>query len=234
MQPRTLVLLALAAAAVLAVTVGAFFASRSSWMHARGIEVDGASRLPRAQVVDAAGVSLATNVLWLDEGAVERRLEAVPWIADAEVRVALPWTIEIAVVERAPVAIPSDGLREVLVAPDGTTLGPADGTRGLPRIQLSPPAASGGAVQSARGAAVALGAMDPELRAEVASVTVLVDGSLEMRLRGGVSVRYGESVDVRRKAALLERILRWASRDGEWLAAVSVVAPGHPAVRLVD
>jgi cell division protein FtsQ len=224
----------LGVAAVAVILVGGFFASRSSWLHARAIEVSGASHLSRAQVVGAAGVSLATNVLWFDEDSVEQRLEATPWIANAEVRVALPWTIEIAVAERTPVAIATDGKREVLVAGDGTTLGPGDDTRGLPRIHLLPAAALGGAAQSARGAALALGAMGPQLRAEVASVTVLVDGSLELRLRGGVSVRYGAAEDVGRKAAVLGRILGWARREGEWLAAVNLVASGHPAVRLVD
>jgi cell division protein FtsQ len=223
----------LLAAAVVAVGAGVFFVSRSSLLHARGVDVSGASRLSRAQVIDTAGVSTATNVVWLDEGAAERRLEAVPWIADAEVRAAFPLTIEIVVVERAPVAVATDGIREVLVAGDGTTLGPADRSRGLPRIRLAPAAALGGLPQSPRGAAVAIGAMPPGLRTEVTSVTVLVDGSLELRLRGGIDVHYGRPVESERKAAVLGRILGWARREGEWLAAVSLVAPEHPAVRLV-
>ncbi len=59
----------------------------------------------RPQIVRIAGVSNATNALWLDEGVVERRLEAEPWIADADVRVTLPLTVEIAVHERSPVAV---------------------------------------------------------------------------------------------------------------------------------
>jgi cell division septal protein FtsQ len=224
----------LVAAGAVGLVVGGVFVSRSSMLHARAIDVRGASHRSHEQVVEAAGVSLATNVLWLDEGVVERRLAADPWIAGADVRVALPWTIEIEVRERAPVAVASDGLREVLVAGDGTSLGtPAVPGRGLPRIQLSPPAALGVSVQSPRPAALAIGAMAPRLRAEVATVTVLVDGTLELRLEGGVAVRYGGAVEVRRKAAVLGRILGWARREGETVAAVNVVAPGHPAVRLV-
>jgi cell division septal protein FtsQ len=224
----------LAVAAAVGLVVGGVLVSRSSMLHARAIDVEGISHRSREQVVDAAGVSLATNVLWMDEGAVERRLETDPWIARADVRVALPWTIEIEIHERAPVAVASDGLRDVLVAGDGTSLGaPAEPVRGLPRIRLSPPVALGGSVQSPRAAALAIGAMGPRLRTEVTAVTVLVDGSLEFRLDGGVSVRYGGAVELRRKASVLGRILGWVRREGETIAEVNVVAPGHPAVRLV-
>jgi cell division protein FtsQ len=230
---RRVVVWVLAVAGVIGLLVGGVVVSRSSMLHARAIEVLGASQRSDEQVVDGAGVSLATNVLWLDEGVVERRLEADPWIARADVRVALPWTIEIEVRERAPVAVATDGLREVLVAGDGTSLGaPAETVRGLPRIRLSPSAALGGTFPSPRPAAIAIGAMRPRLRAEVATVTVLVDGTLEVRLEGGVSVRYGGAEEAVRKAAVLGRILGWARREGETLTAVNVVAPGHPSVRL--
>jgi cell division protein FtsQ len=222
----------LAATAVAVLAAAAFFLSRSSVLHARDVEVTGSAHLSRAEVVAAAGVSKASNVVWLDEGAIERRLEAEPWVAAADVSVSFPWTIRIEIVERAPVAVATDGISEILVAKDGTVLGAADRTRGLPRIELAATAAVEGARESPRGAAAAIGAMGPELRAEVASVTVLVDGGLELRLRGGLTVRYGAAVDHRRKAAALADILAWAEAEGERLAVVNVVAPGLPAVRL--
>jgi cell division protein FtsQ len=223
----------LAAVAVAALAVGGVVLSRSDVLHARGVEVVGASHLSRAEVVAAAGVSQATNVVWLDEGAVERRLEANPWIADADVRVAFPWTIELRVVERVPVAVASDGLRETLVAADGTALGPADRTHGLPRIELPTTAALDGVRESPRTAAAAIGAMSPEVRGQVTSVVVLVDGTLEIRLRGGVLVRYGAGTEPARKAAAIERVLAWADHEGERVAVVNVVAPERPAVKLV-
>ena len=85
--------------------IGGVAASRSSVFDVRRIEVTGTDHLHRPQIVRIAGVSNATNALWLDEGVVERRLEAEPWIADADVRVTLPLTVEIAVHERSPVAV---------------------------------------------------------------------------------------------------------------------------------
>jgi cell division protein FtsQ len=224
----------LVATAVAVLGTAGFLLSRSSVFHARGVVVGGAAHLSRAEIVDVAGVSRVTNVLWLDEGAAEGRLEAEPWVAAADVRVSFPWTIEIEVVERAPVAVATDGVGLVLVAGDGTVLGIADRTRGLPRIELPAAGLVEGARESPRGAAAALGAMPPALRAEVATVSVLVDGGLELRLRGGVTVRYGAASEHRRKSETLVDILTWADAEGERIALVNVVAPGLPAVRLAS
>ncbi|MGZ8626635.1 MAG: cell division protein FtsQ/DivIB [Actinomycetota bacterium] len=223
----------LIAAAVLALSVGAFLVSRSSALHARAVEVTGASHLSRSSVLATSGVSTRTNVLWLDEGAIERRLASDPWITGADVRVAFPWTVEIAIVERSPIAVATDGLHQTLVAADGTALGTATRTRGLPRIELGATTAVEGIHESPVGAAAALGAMAPELRARVASVGVLIDGTLELRLRGGVTVRYGTATEVRSKAATIERILAWAEEEGEALRLVTVVSPDRAAVKLV-
>lgn len=231
--------------ATAALVVGAFVLSRSSFVHARGVEVSGTDHLSRSEVVGLAAVSKATNVLWLDEGGIERRLETHPWVADAEIDVALPATIRIEIVERVPVAVVSDGRERTLVAADGTRLGPASRVRDLPRIDLPmAPWVDGrawpstvtevphGASPSARGAAAALGAMSPELRADVVSVRVLVDGSMTLRLASGLHVRYGEAAAPAAKAQTLERILAWGLATGERIANVNVVSPRTPAVRL--
>ena len=222
----------LIAAAVFALGAAGLFVSRSAAFHARGVEVVGASHLSVAEVLARADVSTRTNVLWLDEGAVERRLEVDRWIAGADVRVSFPWTIEITVVERTPVAIAVDGEAGVIVAADGTALGPGGDMRRLPRIELPVTAMSEGAVASARGAALALGAMSRELRSRVSSVVVLADSTLELRLDDEVVVRYGRVVEPRRKAWIVEQVLAWAELEGERLAVVNVVSTESPAVEL--
>jgi cell division protein FtsQ len=229
----------------LTAVAGGFLLSRSSFAHARGIEVSGAEHLSRSEIVRLAAVSKATNVVWLDDGSIERSLEAHPWVADAEVDVALPATIRIDIVERTPVALVRDGLARTLVAADGTRLGTASRIRDLPTIHL--PMAAGvdarpwpdgasaiahGARPTPRGAAVALGAMSSDLRADVVSVRVLVDGTMTMRLASGVHVRYGEPSAPAAKAKALERILAWGSATGETVAHVNVTSPRAPAVRL--
>jgi cell division protein FtsQ len=213
--------------------IGGVAASRSSVFDVRRIEVSGADHLHRPQIVRIAGVSNATNALWLDEGVVERRLEAEPWIADADVRVTLPLTVEIAVHERSPVAV-AQGAVTSLMAADGTALGSGRIPRGLPVIELGAAGPVEGIRPSPVGAARALGAMAPALRAQVARVRVLLDGSLELRLRGGPTVRFGTPEDAQRKAVTIQRMLAWAGSEGTPLRTLSVVSALAPAATLAD
>lgn len=211
---------------------GALAVSRSSVFHARAVEVSGAVHLPRGRVVELVGVSTATNVLWLDDEALERRLESHAWIARADVSRALPWTIRIAIVERSPVALAEDAGRRFLVAGDGTVLGPAGSRAELPRIALPPVAALEDARPSVTGAARALGAMDPTLRARVRRIAVEIDGTLELWLRDRVRVRFGSPASLAAKATALARVLDWSEATGARILRVSVVAPAAPAVSL--
>lgn len=231
MSGRRRVLLIAAASVVL--VAGGIAASRSSALHARRVDVSGANHLRRGHLIEVAGVSKATNVLWLDEAEAERRLEAEPWIASADVRVAFPLTIEIAVTERSPVAV-ARGEVLSLMAADGTALGAGKVPRGLPVIELGALRPFEGVRSSPVGAARALGAMTPSLRAEVARVRVLLDGTLELRLRGGPAVWFGTPDDARRKARTIERMLAWAQAEGTVIRTLTVVSPSAPAATLAD
>jgi cell division protein FtsQ len=216
-----------------AFVIGGVVASRSSAFDVRRIEVSGAHHLHRPQIVRIAGISNRTNALWLDEGMAERSLEGEPWIADADVRVTLPLTVEIAVQERSPVAV-ARGAVTSLMAADGTALGSGTIPRGLPVIELGDVGTVEGIRPRPVGAARALGAMAPPLRARVARVRVLLDGTLELRLRGGPTVRFGTPEDAERKAETIGRMLAWAGSEGTPLRTLSVVSANAPAATFVD
>jgi cell division protein FtsQ len=221
-------------AVIAAIVAGAFFGSRSSAFHARAIQVAGASHLSRGAVVAMAQVSLRTNVLWFDQDAAEDRLESDPWVRSADVGVSLPWTIQITIVERTPVAVALEGAREILVAGDGTPLGPATRPGSLPRIELPTAPVFEGLSTSPAPAARAIGSMDADLRSRIAHLSVGADGAISIRLHGGVAVRYGSASELGRKAETLRRILDWAEEEGAILQTVNVVAPDLPAVRLAS
>ncbi|HEV8057822.1 MAG TPA: FtsQ-type POTRA domain-containing protein [Actinomycetota bacterium] len=216
-----------------ALVIGGVTASRSSAFDVRGIEVSGNDHLHRPQVVRIAGITDATNALWLDEGQAERRLEAEPWIADADVRVTFPLNVEIAVRERTPVAL-AQGAVTSLMAADGTALGSGNVPRGLPVIELGGAGRAEGVRPSPVGAARVLGAMTPALRVQVARVRVLLDGTLELRLRDGPTISFGTAGDARRKAVTIRRMLVWARTQGTPLRTLSVVAPLAPAATFID
>ncbi|HEX6231150.1 MAG TPA: FtsQ-type POTRA domain-containing protein [Actinomycetota bacterium] len=227
------VAVALAVAAVVAVGAAGVAVSRSPVFHARTVQVSGGSHLSRPELVALAGVSKATNVVWLDEGAIERRLTTHPWISAATVRAEFPSTIHIRVVERSPIAVAVDGARRLILAGDGTVLGPAGREhRRLPSIELPPVGGPEGPKPRFDGAARALAAMDVLVRSLVRRIDVRPDGTLEIRLRDGVRVAFGTPSRADRKAAALTQVLGWAAAEGQPLRSVSVVAPEAPAATI--
>lgn len=202
--------------------LAAVVVSRSSLFAVRTIDVTGASRLTTERVIARAHIDGSTNALWLDEDAVERRLERHPWISEAYVSAALPSTVRISIVERTPVAVAINRLGELYIAADGTSLGRANDDAGLPLIESA----------GREVAAVALAAMPVAVRSAVESVEYRDDGSLEVRLHDGVTVTYGTADRLVAKGLVVERILAWAEESGEELDSVDVTAPGSPAVAL--
>ena len=225
--------IALIALGSVALVIGAVTASRSSVFDVRGIEVSGNDHLHRPQVVRIVGITETTNALWLDEGEAERRLEAEPWIADADVRVTFPLNVEIAVRERSPVALAEGGVTSLMAA-DGTALGSGAVAKGLPVIELGGVGPVEGVRPSPVGAARVLGAMTPTLRARISRVRVLLDGTLELRLRDGPTVSFGTPDDARRKAVTIGRMLVWARAHGTPLRTLSVVSALAPAATFAD
>ena len=205
-----------------ALVLAAVAVSRTSLLAVRTIDVTGASHLTTARVIARAHIDGSTNALWLDEHAVERRLERHPWISEAYVSVALPSIVRISIVERTPVAVAANRFGRLYIAADGTSLGRATDDSGLPLIE-----SAGRDV-----AAAALAAMPVAVRSAVESVEYRDDGSLEARLHDGVTVSYGPADRLVAKGLVVERILAWAEESGEPLDSVDVTAPGSPAVAL--
>jgi cell division protein FtsQ len=201
---------------------------------AREIQVRGGPNVPRARIVEVAAISSGTNVLWLDEVAAERRLEAEPWIARADVVAEFPSTVRIDVTERTAVAVASDGVGSSLLAGDGTSLGVVDPHPSMPVIRFAASGSIDGPVPGPVGAARALGAMSPALRNRVGRVLVQLDGTLEIRLEEGTAVRYGTASDLEAKARAISRMLAWADAQGERILRLTVITPRAPAAVLAD
>jgi cell division protein FtsQ len=218
-----------AAVAVLATAFGVVVTTRSALFDVRAFEVRGTGHLSRDEIVRLADVSAGTSTVWLDASAIERRLEADPWIREATVGASWPHTVDIAIRERRPIAIAVDDGTRTLVAADGTMLGPADRTRALPEISLADVAPDDVAAL-AMGAARAVDALSPSVARSVDRVVARPDGSLELRLVGDVVVRYGSPTRAGEKALALADVLRWARHEGSPLARITLSAPELPAV----
>ncbi len=122
------------AAAALTVQVGLLaLALTLPGFQVRKVTVVGAHLITTSAVVAAAEVP-EQSIFTINGAAIQARVQALPWVASAVVTTQLPATVEIAVVERAPMLrIRRDGT-DTLVASDGAT---------LPGIDATPAARSG-------------------------------------------------------------------------------------------
>jgi cell division protein FtsQ len=228
-RPWRIALIALAAIVAL---VGAGLAATASPLFAaRTIRVHGATHLTRDDVLRLAGISVGTNLFYLDGASAARALERDAWVAGATITKDLPSTVVVDVQERTAVAIARVGGVMRLVADDGMLLDAAAADALLPTI-----AAADGAPQPSAGAvgaaAQAIAAMAPDTRVQVAGVSILPDGSLLVRLSGGAVVTYGSADDLEAKAVSLRALLRWAAGQGEHLTAADVHVPSNPTAEV--
>lgn len=215
-------------ASLLVLAAAAWIGVRSSLFAARTVDLNGESRLTVATVMRTAGLSSRTNVVALDVGAAEDRLERHPWIARASIEKHLPSTLEITIVERAPVlAVVREGSTELL-APDGTVLGDGRDHAGLPIVRAPPAVRPRPGAASTADAAAALGEMAARVRARIDRVRFAPDGSLVLRLESGAIVSYGAPTEMPAKARTLAALLRWESGDGARLVRVDLRTPLAP------
>jgi cell division protein FtsQ len=201
---------------------------------AKSIGVEGEKHLTERQVIRLAGISPDTNVLRLDEGAVRRRLERNPWIADAVVSTSLPSTVTISVTERVAVAVAITADGRVLVATDGRPLGTAAKGVVLPEVRLiGDPGGPGPAFDAVAAGAGVAGALPPVLRSSVEMVAIDTAGIIELHLADGVTVTYGGPIDLDLKAEAIQAILDHAAEEGRTLVSIDVTAPAAPTARFV-
>ena len=169
------------------VAVAALTATLAAALQVREVRVTGAHRFPARDVEVALRSSLGVPTVATRAGALRARVLAVPWVADAAVRVSLDGVVTCALAEREPVAVAIDGGAAQLVDREGRLLAPADPVPALVRLEGFAPypeersafLAARPEVERAWGAAVAravrLGPHDVELTFAGTPLPVLAD-----------------------------------------------------------
>jgi cell division protein FtsQ len=207
---------------------------RSPLVRARVIDVAGAAHVTRSQALRLAGISRSTNVASLDTAEAASRLEADPWIAQATVRTGLPWTVRIELVERTPVLAVRGGPSAGIVAGDGTVLQDASrGAGAFPVLRAAPRDAAPATAQAMiERAASAVAPMTPWARDAIRAVSLVRDGSLQLGLRGGGTILYGDEANADAKARTLVALLRWSQSEDEEIVFADLRVAGAPTARL--
>lgn len=209
------------------VAAAAWLAIHSPLLDVERIRVTGTQQATPAEVRRAAAVDLEDPILFVDTGAVEQRVERVPWVDRARVERDLGGAVAIHVTERLPAAwvrrAPDlvalvDGRGRVLVdAPEA----PPD----LPELiglAAIPPAGGDVAPEAVAGV---LEKLPPELRLRAISIVMSGDG-VTLGLRDGPEVRLGSPQRVAAKARAALAVL--ASSAAAPPRYIDVRVPGAP------
>lgn len=214
---------------VLAAIGAVWLALRSPLLEVDAVRVSTTPHVPAEAVIVASRVRSGEPLAFVDTGAAARRIEALPWVAAAEVRREWPGTIRIAVTEHRPVLAVRDGRTVALVAADGRVFARQAGIpagvrelRGVGRLPFP------GEVAVAPAVARLAADLPPVLAARTAAVDV-ADGRPVLVLAGGGEVRLGAPEDLAAKAAAAAAVLR--ASPGVCIRYVDVSAPDAPVRR---
>jgi cell division protein FtsQ len=193
------------------------------------VVVHGNSRLSTGEVLMLVDGLKGENVFSADLERYRTRLLDSPWVADATMRRVLPSTIDLRVVERAPMAVARLGDQLFLVDPSGVIIdeyGPQYAQYDLPIIDglLKSPASGGASVDLERARLVArfvdaVGTL-PAVRQHVSQIDVTDAHNLVAILdQDPVALRLGD----RDFAARLQRYLELAPSLKEQIKEIDAV-----------
>ena len=221
----------IAAVALLAVSLLATFALRSSWLSVSRIRVVGESG-PRVHQIDqvAAG-ALHHPMISADLGSVTSKVEALAWVDRATVERAWPSTLVVTVTDRRAVAQVGVGKSWAQVDATGRILSVGSVRRsGEPALDGSagpaqPGATVGPAVRGELAVAIALPAA---LETSVVSIGSDSGGGVTLTLSGGALVELGQPDQLGAKVAALRTVLSEVDMTG--VHSLDLRVPGQPAL----
>lgn len=213
----------LIAIVVALLVVGGYLFSLSHAFYPRTIDVSGNRMVSKDAILAAAQVELNRNIWLQNTAAMTQRIEAIPYIDTAAVHRHMPGTISIDVKERTPFAVLDTGGTRELVDHTMRVLGAAEPDDATFPVLIAKNQ------QDARALAVALEAamiahLDP------ASLDFDKYGDVEMTLRGGVRVYFGDLSTVAQKVTLVQPILAKVERGSRKVAALDLRAMTTPVV----
>jgi cell division protein FtsQ len=197
---------------------GAVAIAHSSLFSARTVVIAGAVQTPRSEILGVTGLNREPPLIDVNTGAMQRRLERLPWVASASVHVDWPSTVAIAVVERMPVAATALPAGEyALLDSSGRVL--ADQTSrpsalplvAVPGVPGSPGSSLGASARPLLATAAQLPvSLLPRLREIVFSAG---DGVV-LRLKGGLRAVVGDDEALTQKFVSLVTVLRGVDLTG--------------------
>jgi cell division protein FtsQ len=221
----------LVALGVLTGLVAVAAATRSPLLDVDEVRVAGGGRTAPDDIAAAAGIDDRAAMVGLDTAAAERRIEALPWVADATVRRSWPGLVTVTVEERTPAAAAAvdegrwaevDASGRVLAVTEAGAAAPD----GLPALTgVGGPVVPGEPLPVEAGGALTLvDALEGAFPGGIAGVSTDLDATLGY----GTAVRFGTADELDAKVTALQTVLERV--DLACVATVDVSAPASPAL----
>lgn len=192
------------------------------------IALVGEHQLGREHILNIAGITGRTSLLFLDAGQARARLMSNPWIADAAVLKLYPGRLRIEIKERTPFALWQKDGRVVLIAADGTVL-----ETYVPQRFAALPLVVGKGAERQAPDMLALIARYPGIARQVEAAVLVAERRWNLHLKAGVEVLLPESEPERALRTLvdLDRSKKLLSRD---IVAVDMRLSDRVTVRQSD
>ena len=210
-------------AAVLLTVAGAWLLYGSSALAVTEILVKGATFVETDQVRAAAAVPGGTALASVDTDEVAERVGRLAPVARADVSRDWPHTLVVEITERTPrLAVPADA-GVVLVDSSGVAYRTvSEAPQGVMTVELGNPGPQDAATI---GVLSVLSSLNNDLGGRLESISAPAATRIELRLRDGRTIFWGDSTDNATKAEVATVLL---GRSGKHL---DVSAPGVPTVR---
>ncbi|WP_248305471.1 FtsQ-type POTRA domain-containing protein [Agromyces sp. H66] len=192
----------------LAAVVGA--AAYSPLMALREVRVEGAQRIPAAEIQAAFDGVLGTPLPLIEPGEVHAALATFPLIETYATETIPPGTLVVRIVERTPVGVIDTGSGLELVDAAGVVIErPEDRPEGQPIIEVE----GGVADEGFRAVAAVVRSLPPEVRPQVTRATADTADDVRLELAGGASVVWGSAEESALKADVLAALMVAAPPD---------------------
>ena len=221
--------------ALVSLVVMVWLTLRSPLMAVDTVGYEGLVRTPLAEIEAASGITVGQPLIDVDTAAVTRRVEALPWVADANVSRSWTGSVVIEVTERQPAAA-------ALAAPDVWVLVDSEGRvltgavevpPGLPRITgVLSAGAPGTSLAADSGPLLEVAALAPAvLRPRIQGLYLESDGEIWMALDTGERVLLGPDSDLAFKVMAAATMVQRLDVEGRSGWELDVTVPSLPVVR---
>jgi cell division protein FtsQ len=209
---------------VLLVSAGLLAIAYSPLMALREVRIEGAGRVPVAEIQAAFAEDLGTPLPLITSGDVQAALEGFPLIETYSTETLPPGTLVVRIVERTPVGVieTSDGL-ELVDAAGVVIERPAERPEGQPVISAGPVTSEG-----FRAAAAVIRSLPAEVRAQVVHASAETADDVRLVLAGDAAVVWGSAEQSTLKATVLAQLMR--SAPPGTVATYDVSAPLSPGL----